>query len=143
LKIIYLVFFVSVPVKNGEEESTNTFISSSLQQSPSTDGSTKEEIPVTEENANLVISTIVPDDEHKEIEQNKQLISEVSEEKKDEEEEQRQQVTPVSPLCSLNPEASPFVVVSTNKIASTQSISTGDESDDENDSNETPVSSGK
>jgi hypothetical protein len=76
-------------VKNGEEESTNTFLSSSLQQSPSTESSAKEEIPVIEEtnaskeNVNQIISTNVPDDDHNEIEPNKELISFVSDENKE------------------------------------------------------------
>ncbi len=137
-------------MKNGEEESTNTFLSSSLQQSPSTESSAKEEIPVIEEtnaskeNVNQIISTNVPDDDHNEIEPNKELISDVSDEKKEEEEEQRlQQITPVTPSSTLNPDANPFLALSTAKIESTQSISSGDESDDEKDSNETPISSGK
>jgi hypothetical protein len=118
-------------VKDGKEESTNTFISSSLQQSPSTDSSTQEETPVIEktnalkENINQTISTIVPDEES---------TSDISKEQKE--------IMPITPSVDLNPDATPFVALSTSKIVSTQSISTGDESDDE-DSNETPVTSGK
>ena len=58
-------------------------------------------------------------------------------------EEEQHEITPITPSSGLNPEATPFLALSTAKIESTQSISTGDESDDENDSNETPITSGK
>ncbi len=130
----FFFFFVVVPVK---DESANTFLSSSLQKSPSatTNGLTREETLVI----NQTISPVVADDDKDEIEQNKPTVSDVGEEHK----EERKHSTPVTPLSALNPEATPFFTLPTNNIESTRSTSTGDESDDENDSNETPISSGK
>ncbi len=88
---------------------------------------------------NQTISPVVADDDKDEIEQNKPTVSDVGEEQK----EERKHSTPVTPLSALNPEATPFFTLPTNNIESTRSTSTGDESDDENDSNETPISSGK
>lgn len=139
LKIICFLFFsVLVQAKDGKEESTNTFLSSSLQQSPSNDSPTKEEISVIEKSKEIInqtISTIVADEEHHEIEQNEQSTPDISEEQKE--------IMCITPLSGLNPEAAPFVAPSTVKIERTESISTGDESDDENDSNETPITTGK
>jgi len=135
-------FSVLVPAQDGKEESTNTFLSSSLQQSPSNDSLTKEEIPVVEKSKEIInqtISTIVADEEHHEIEQNEQSTPDISEENKEESKE----IMCITPSSGLNPEATPFVGLSTVKVERTQSTSTGDESDDEHDSNETPVTTGK
>ncbi|CAF0984259.1 unnamed protein product [Rotaria sordida] len=132
-----------VPVKNTNEESTNTFLSSSLQQTSSSDDSTKEETSVIDEikplkeNINQTISTIIPNEESNEIVLAKQSISNVFEEKK----EEKSELTCSTPSSALNPDATPFAVLSTIKTNSNQSISTGDESDDEIDSNETPTTS--
>jgi hypothetical protein len=143
LKIICFLFFsILVPVKDGKEENTNTFLSSSLQQSPSTDDSPQEEIPVIEklkENINQTISTIIPDEEHQEIEESEQSTPNLSEENKEEEKE----IQPCTPSSGLNPEATPFFALPTTKTENAQSISTGDESDDENESSKTSVTSGK
>ncbi len=121
-------------MKNGKEESTNTFLSSSLQQSSSTGSSTGEETPVKEK-VNQTISTIVPDEVHMAIEQNEPSTPDLSEEQKE--------IVSTTPSSGLNPEAIPFVAPTIIKIESTQSMSSGDESDDEHDSNETPITSGK
>ena len=141
LKII-CCFFVLVPVTNGNEDSRNTFLSSSLQKTPSTDGSSKEETPVKKEtnelkeNLNRSTSKNILDEERSESEQNKQLTPDVSEEK-------REETSPGTLSSALNPEANAFVILPTTKIESAQSISTGDESDDENEPSDTPVSTGK
>lgn len=133
--------YVLVPVNNENEENTNTFLSSSLQKSPSTDSSSREEIPVKEkaneskEIINQTVSTIVLEQERNEIEQNEESTPDLSEEQKE--------TTPVTPSSGLNPEATPFFVRSSSQIENIHSISTGNESDDENDSNETPITSGK
>jgi hypothetical protein len=112
LKIICFLFFsILVPVKDGKEENTNTFLSSSLQQSPSTDDSPQEEIPVIEK-----------------LKENK---------------EEEKEIQPCTPSSGLNPEATPFFALPTTKTENAQSISTGDESDDENESSKTSVTSGK
>ncbi len=127
-------------MKDEKEESTNTFLSSSLQQSPSTDSSTQEETPIIEktnalkEHINQTISTIIPDEEL-----NEQSTSDISEDNKDEQKE----IILITPSSDLNPDATPFIIPSTDTIVRTESVSTGDESDDEDDSNETPVTTGK
>ena len=119
-------------MKNGNEESTNTFLSSSLQKSPSTDSSLKEE---TKEIINQTISTIVREQESNVIQRNQEPTPDLSDVQKAK--------TPTTPPSSLNPEATPFFARSSSKIESTHSTSTGNESDDENDSDETPITSGK
>ncbi|CAF3479713.1 unnamed protein product [Rotaria sp. Silwood1] len=124
-----------VPVKNTTEEHTNTFLSLSLQQTPSTDDddSTKEETPIIDEikplkeNIDQTISTITGNDELDEIQLDKQTIPDISEEKK----EEHNELTCSTPSSALNPDATPFVGLSTIKTDSNQSLSSGDESDDE------------
>jgi hypothetical protein len=119
-------------VKNTNEESTNTFLSSSLQKSPSTDSSSKED---AKEIINQTISTIVREQESNAIQRNQEPTPDLSDRQKAQ--------TPTSPPSSLNPDAVPFFARSSSKIESTHSTSTGNESDDENESNETPITSGK
>lgn len=123
-------------VKNGKNESTNTFLSSSLQKSPPTDSPLREEIlsPPTE-NINETISTILPEQKLNDIERDGQSTPDLLEEQKE--------ATPATPSSGLNPEATPFFVERVGNTERIQSISTGDESDDETDSNETPVTSGR
>ncbi|CAF4326123.1 unnamed protein product, partial [Adineta steineri] len=137
-------------VKNEKEDIANTFLSSSLQQSPfTTDGSTRDKTPIIEETNVLKEIT---NEEQNENEQNKQSPLDIAAmEKKEEEEEKEEEKneketktsTPVTPSSALNPDANPFVTVSRNENEIIQSISTGDESDDEKDSNDTPITSGK
>lgn len=154
MKIILFYFSILVPVKNdqteeNEEETTNTFLSASLQQSSSSDSLAQDEIPISEkskENINQTISTIIPDRERKEIEENELSTPNLSEENKGEEEEQQQpKEEPVSstPSSGLNPEAPPFFVSSAMQVEHKESQSTGDESDDENESSETAITSGR
>ncbi len=119
-------------MKNGNEESPNTFLSSSLQKSPSTDSSSKEITNESKEMINQTVSTIVHEQEPNVIKRNEESTPDLLEERK--------AMTPVTPSSSLNPEAAPFFVRSSSKIDST---STGNESDDENGSKETPITSGK
>ncbi|CAF1252283.1 unnamed protein product [Adineta steineri] len=135
-------------VKNEKEDIANTFLSSSLQQSPfTTDGSTREKTPIIEETNVLKEIT---NEEQNENEQNKQspldiAAMEKKEEQEEEEEEKNEKETktstPVTPSSALNPDATPFITVSRNGNENIQSVSTGDESDDEKDSNDTPITS--
>ncbi|CAF3111343.1 unnamed protein product [Rotaria socialis] len=134
-----------IPVKNEKEQHPNPFLSSSLQRTPSTDRSTKEEttpaleeVKPLQENNNQTTSSIISNNEPNEIELNKQSTLDVSQEKKEEHEQFDGTTTPSS---SLNPDATPFVIFSTSKTDTNQSTSTGNESDDEIDSNETPAMS--
>jgi hypothetical protein len=144
LKIICFLFLVLVPVKNGKEDNTNTFLSSSLQKSP-----TKEEISViqetnaSKESINQTVSTIVPDEELSQIEQNKPTILDETEKKEEQQQQPQNEITPSTSSSALNPDATPFVGTSTPKIEGTQSISSGDESDDEKETSETPATTGK
>ena len=133
-------FFCSslVPVTDGQNESANTLLSS-FQRSPSTDNSTQEMINISKENGSETLSTIIPEQKPHSIERHEQLTPNLSEEPK----KPSTSNTPPSSSSELNPEATPFSLQSTNNIDRVQSISTGDDSDDESDSNETPVTSGK
>ena len=96
----------------------------------------KEDIPNTlKENVDETISTIILEEKLHPIEQS---TPNLSEEQKD-----KLSITPSSSL-GLNPEATPFFAEPTNgNIEHAESISTGNESDDESDSNETPATSSK
>lgn len=132
-----------MPVKDDKQELTNTFLSSSLQQSSSNDSaspenrSTKEDTQVLNDSVHQAISLVSLDEEQNQIEENKQLSFDTS----IEQQEKQRESTPVISLSVLRPNAAPFVSLSATEV--NQSISTGDESDDENDSNESPITSGK
>jgi hypothetical protein len=106
-----------------------------LQKSPSTDSSSKEITNESKEMINQTVSTIIHEQEPNVIKRNEESTPDLLEERK--------AMTPVTPSSGLNPEAAPFFVRSSSKIGSTHSTSTGNESDDENDSKETPITSGK
>lgn len=56
--------------------------------------------------------------------------------------EKEEQIVSSTPSSSLNPDATPFFAPVENSIEDEQVISTGDESDNEVDSNNTPTSTG-
>lgn len=125
------VFSFLVSETNANEQRTKIFLSST-----STDSSTKEDIPnASKENVNETISTIIPEEKLHPIEQS---TPDLSEEQKD-----KISITPSS-SSGLNPEATPFFVEPTNgEIEHAGSISTGNETDDECDSDGTPATPSK
>lgn len=138
-----VILFILVPIKTDKDENTNTFLSSSLQKTPSSDQSIQEKTtpvseeikPLQEDNNNQTISSIVSNDVQNEMEFKNPSISEKSEQKKE--------IISSTPSAALNPDATPFVLLPASKLDENQSISTGEETDDEIDSNDTPVTSGK
>lgn len=134
--MIFVVFLA--PIINNEndenKEDTNVFLSSSLQQSsPPIESPSKDEDQsnIIKETIDQTISTIVLEEESEPIPSN--VIKEEEEEK---------QIVSSTPSSSLNPDAIPFFAPIEDDIKKEPSISTGDESDDEVDSNDTPISSG-
>ncbi|UJR28510.1 hypothetical protein I4U23_009748 [Adineta vaga] len=128
-----------VPRKVEQEECTDTFLSFSLEQSSSTiNESIRDKTPVLEENIDQTKSSTIDNGEQHEPEQNQQVIYDIVIEEKLTESKVN---TPITPSSTLNPEATPFGLLLTNEIVKTESLSTGDESDDEKDSIKTPITS--
>lgn len=136
--LTFIVFFLLVAptIDNNEKEETNVFLSSSLQQSsPSENQPSKDqdESVIVQETIDQTISTIILEEDSVPVPTN--VIEEPEQEKSI--------VLSSSSSSSLNPDATPFPApIEKTNIEKEQVLSTGDESDDENDSNDTPISTG-
>lgn len=118
--------FFLVPTK----EDSNAFLSSSLQQSSPTENPPKDDHSIIiQETIDQTISTIVLEEESQSIH-----VTDVIEEQKP--------IVSSTPSSSLNPDTTPFSDPIEDGIKKEEVISTGAESDDEIDSNDTPISSG-
>ena len=114
---------------NGKEEETNTFLSSSLRSSP-----TSEETDLPKQDANQTASTLVADEEPKAIEQRQPSPSTENEDANG---------TSATPSSGLNPDSAPFFAPSVVATDQDKAVSTGNESDDEQDTGESRPAIGR